>query len=398
MSKGLLASFSSVLFLFALNIAGLSPAVAQTGTPIVIGGSLGLTGQYARLSEELDRGLRIWREDVNARGGILGRPVEIKVYDDQSDPTTSAKLYEKLIVQDKVDLLFSAFASPVVFAASAVTEKYKFPMVAAGASAQNIWERGFRYIFQIFPQPEGQVTGIIELAKKHGLKSIAIATEDNNYTKEIAQIAVKKAKEAGMNVVFYEEYGKNPTDLSSLVLKMKAAKPDVFFAATYLPESVLFVRTARELNFNPKLYMFTIGPGLDDFVQNLKKDAEFVGGTTFWETNSTRLGSPKFVKEYVAKYKTNPPYQAAASYSGMQILEAAVKKAGSLDREKVRDALATVEVQAIFGDYKVDDKGAQIAGRAYVLQIQDGKRRLVWPNDGKDADLIFPVPEWSARK
>jgi branched-chain amino acid transport system substrate-binding protein len=375
MSKALLASLSASLLLLVTSTVGPSP-----------------------LGEELNRGLLIWRDDVTARGGILGRPVEFKVYDDQSDPTTSAKLYEKLIVQDKVDLLFSAFSSPVVFAASAVTEKYKFPMVAAGASAQNIWERGFRYIFQIYPQPDGPMVAMLELAKSHGVKSMAVATEDSNYTKELAQIAVKRAKEMGINVVFYEEYGKNASDLSALVLKMKAAKPDFFFGATYLPEAVLFVRTARELNFNPKLYTFTIGPALDDFVQNLKGDANLITGTTFWEINSTMPGSAEFVKKYQARYHSNPPYQAAVSYAGMQVLEAAAKKAGSLDREKIRDALSNIEITTIFGPYKVDQKGAQLANQAYLLQIQDGKRRLVWPNEGKDAELIFPAPEWSARK
>jgi branched-chain amino acid transport system substrate-binding protein len=287
MSKALATLFAGLLLL-----AAAVPALAQ---PVIIGGSLGLTGQYARLGEELNRGLEIWREDVNARGGLLGRPVEFKLYDDQSDPTTSAKLYERLIVQDKVDLLFSAFASPVVFAASAVTEKYKFPMVAAGASAQNIWERGFRYIFQIYPQPAAQLVGLLEVAQGAGLKTLAVATEDSNYTKELAQILVKMAKEKGVNVVFYEEYGKNPSDVSSLVLKAKAARPDLFFGATYLPESVLFVRTARELNFNPKLYGFTIGPALDDFVPNHGKDAELINSTTFWEINSTRAGSAEFM-------------------------------------------------------------------------------------------------------
>lgn len=397
MSKAL-GSLFVAFFLFVASAVAPLPAFGQGKPPVVIGGSLGLTGQFARLGEELNRGLQIWRADVNARGGLLGHPVEFKVYDDQSDPTTSAKLYEKLIVQDKVDLLFSAFASPVVFAASAITEKYKFPMVAAGASAQNIWERGFRYIFQIYPQPAAQVVGLLDVAQAAGLKSIAVATEDSNYTKELAQIVVKMAKERGFNVVFYEEYGKNPADLSPLVLKMKAAKPDLFFGGTYLPESVLFVRTARELNFNPKIYSFTIGPALDDFVDSLKKDAELITGTTFWEINSQRPGSREFVQKYQAQYKSDPPYQAAASYSGMQILEAAVNKAGTLDREKVRDALATIEVEAIFGPYKVDEKGAQLANQAFVLQIQDGKRRLVWPKEGKDADLIFPTPEWSARK
>ena len=108
-------------------------AAAQENKPIIIGGSLGMTGQFARMGEEEKRGIGMWADELNARGGLLGRSVEIKIYDDQSDPSTSAKLYERLIVRDKVDLLFSAFASSVVFAGSSVTEKHKFPMVAQGA-------------------------------------------------------------------------------------------------------------------------------------------------------------------------------------------------------------------------------------------------------------------------
>lgn len=373
-------------------------AMAQDNRPVVIGGSLGLTGNFARMGEELDRGLRIWQEEVNARGGLLGRKVEFKVYDDQSDPTTSAKLYERLIVQDKVDLLFSAFASPIVFAASAVTEKYKMPMVAAGASAQNIWERGFKYIFQIFPQPDGQVRGILDIAKRVGVKTVAVATEDTIFTKELAQIFVKIAKEEGFDVVFYEEYGKNPSDLSPLVLKMKARRPDLFFGATYLPESVLFMKHAKELDFNPKIYSFTVGPALDDFVQTLGKDAELVTGTSLWESTSRNPGSAEFVAKYREKYKTTPPYQTASSYSGMQILEAAVKKVGSFDREKLRDALATIEVSTVFGPYKVNELGAQLAKRAYVFQIQGGQRKVIFPDEIKETDFTYPMPPWTARK
>jgi len=385
MSLGLAASLGAV-------------ATAQDSRPVMIGGSLGLTGQHARMGEELDRGLRLWQEEVNARGGLLGRKVEFKVYDDQSDPTTSAKLYERLVVQDKVDLLFSAYASPIVFAASAVTEKYKFPMVAAGASAQNIWERGFRYIFQVYPQPDGQVRGLLDIAKRVGVKTIAVATEDTIFTKELAQIFVKLAKEQGFDVVFYEEYGKNPSDLSPLVLKMKARRPDLFFGATYLPESVLFMKHAKELDFNPKIYSFTVGPALDDFVQTLGKDAELVTGTSLWESTSRNPGSAEFVKKYREKYRSVPPYQTASSYAGMQILEAAVIKAGGFDREKLRDAMAAIEMQTIFGPYKVNEVGAQLAKRAYVFQIHGGQRKVIFPDDIKETEFSYPMPAWSSRK
>lgn len=377
-----------------LGMAVVSGVTAQDRKPIIIGGSLGLTGQFARMGEETGRAFEIWKEEVNARGGILGRPVEFKVYDDQSDPTTSAKLYERLVVQDKVDMVYSPYASSIAFAASAVTEKYKVPMVAQGASAQTIWERGFKYVFQIYPKPEGQLIGMLEVAKKVGIKSVAIATEDTTFPKELALIFQKLAKERGVDVVFYEEYGKSPPDLSPLVLKMKAKNPDMLFGSAYLPEGVLMMRHAKDLNFNPKLYGFTIGPALDDWMKTLGNDGDLVTGTTFWEASSRNPGSREFVEKYQKRYKDLPPYQTAAAYAGMQILEAAVKKAGTIDNEKIRDALQSLEMTTIFGPYKVDAKGSQDAKQAYVFQVQKGARKVIWPDNVKEADLIFPMPAW----
>jgi branched-chain amino acid transport system substrate-binding protein len=377
-----------------LSAGMVSGPAAQEKNPIVIGGSLGLTGQFARMGEETGRAFDIWKEEVNARGGLLGRPVQIKVYDDQSDPTTSAKLYERLVVQDKVELVYSPYASSIAEAASAVTEKYKIPMVAQGASAQRIWERGFKYIFQIYPKPEGQLIGMLDVAKKARIKSIAIATEDTTFPKELALIFQKLAKERGFDVVFYEEYGKSPTDLSPLVLKMKAKNPDMIFGSAYLPECVLIMRHAKELNFNPKLYAFTIGPALDDWSKTLGNDGDLVTGVSLWESTSKNPGAQAFVEGYRARYKDLPPYQTAAAYAGMQILEAAVKKAGSFDREKIRHGLQSLEMNTIFGPYKVDSNGSQEAKRAYVFQVQKGVRRIVWPDDSKEADLIFPTPPW----
>lgn len=392
---------ASKLWLLALGASALLSAsvmpgaVAQDKKPVIIGGSLGLTGQFARMGEETGRAFDIFKEEVNARGGFLGRPVEFKVYDDQSDPTTSAKLYERLVVQDKVDLVYSPYASSIAFAASAVTEKYKVPMVAQGASAQTIWERGFKYIFQVFPKPEGQLLGMLDVAKKAGVKSIAIASEDTTFPKELALIFQKLAKEQGFDVVFYEEYGKSPPDLSPLVLKMKAKNPDMIFGSAYLPECVLMMRHAKDLNFNPKLYAFTIGPALDDWPKTLGNDGDLVAGVSLWESTSRYPGSKEFVEKYKKRHKNElPPYQTAAAYGGMQILEAAVKKAGSLDKEKVRDALQSLETMSIFGPYKVDDKGSQEAKRAFVFQVQKGVRKVVWPDDSKEAELIFPTPKW----
>ncbi len=315
-----------------------------------------------------------------------------------SDPTTGAKLYERLITSDKVDLVMGPFSSPVALAATTVTEKYGYPMVAAGSSARGIWERGYRYVFQLYAQPENQLAGHIDLARRNGAKRVAVLTEDTIFSKELAQTFVKLAKAAGLDVAFYEEYGKGPADLSPQLLKAKAQRPDVLFGGTYLPESVLITRQAKELDLNAKMYIFTIGPTLPDYTQSLGKDAEYVLGLSEWEPVLKLEGVREFNERYRKAYSTTPGYQSAGGFSGCQVLEAAVKKVGSLDRNKIRDALSTIEVSTIWGPYKVNEKGLQIGKRAYVVQIQNGERQIVWPEQHATAKLVYPTPEWGSRR
>lgn len=380
-------------------LLAIAPGVARAAEgPIVIGASLSLSGAYSRTGEELRRGYEIWQKDVNGRGGLLGRKVEFKFYDDQSDPTTGAKLYERLITSDKVDLVMGPYSSPVALAATTVTEKYGYPMVAAGSSARGIWERGYRYVFQLYALPENQLAGHIDLAKRHGARRVAVLTEDTIFSKELAQTFVRLSKEAGLEVVFYEEYGKGPTDLSPQLLKAKVQRPDVLFGATYLPESVLITRQAKELDVNPKMYIFTIGPTLPDYTQGLGKDAEYVLGLSEWEPVLKLEGVREFTEAYKKAYNTTPGYQSAGGFSGCQVLEAAVRKVGSFDRDKIRDALAAIEVSTIWGPYRVNEKGMQIGKRAYVVQIQNGERHIVWPEERATAKLIYPTPGWGARR
>lgn len=383
--------------LIGIAVGGTVIFAAEKG-PIVIGASISVTGAYSRLGEELRRGYGLWQKDVNARGGLLGRPVELKTYDDQSDPTTGAKLYEKLITQDKVDLIIGPFTSAVGFAASTVTEKYEYPMVAAGSSARGLWQRGFKYLFQIYPMPEGQLIGLIDIAKKNGIKTVAVLAEDMIYSKEQAAVAMQLWKDAGLSVVFYEEYGKGPADLSPVLLKVRARKPDMLFVSCVLSESILITRQSKELDINPKLFVFSIGPNFPDYVQSLGKDAEFAAGLTEWEATVKIPGVREFADRFQKAYGQPPAYQAVGGYVGLQVLEAAVSKVGSLDRKKIRDALATIEVQTMWGPYRVDEKGQQTAKVGYIIQIQNGKKEIVWPEKGATANLIFPTPEWGKRR
>ena len=371
--------------------------VASFAQDIVVGASVALTGKYARTGQEQLQGFQMWVDDVNARGGLLGRKVELKYYDDESKPETGAKLYEKLITDDKVDLLIGPYSSDVTMAASTVAEKYNFPMVSSGASATQIWERGYKNIFGLYTLAENYMVQILDFAKSKGLKKIALIYENTEFPRAIASGVKSKAKQLGMNVVFEEEYGKASTDFSSMIIKMKTKKPDMVIGGSYLPDSVAFMRQAKENRLYAKIFAFAVGPALPDFGKNLGLDADGVMGNTMFESTLKRPGVKEFAEKYKAKYGHEPGYHAAGGYGAGQVLEDAVKKAGSLDRDKLRAALFSLDTTTTFGRFKVDATGRQIGKRGYAVQWINGNRELILPADVATAKPVYPFKDWNKR-
>lgn len=376
--------------------AGPTDAKQEQG-PIKIGASLSLTGQYERTGKDLKQAYELWRDHVNANGGLMGRKVELIIYDDQSVPDTAARLYEKLITDDKVDLLMGPYSTAVTLTASTATEKHKFPMLAAGASGSQIWGRGYKYIFGFYSQAPTYADGALEMAKEKGYKTVAFVNEDTAFPIDVIKGAEAKAKEMGFEIVFKEAYAKGMTDFSTLVAKLKAKNPDVLIGGTYLPDSTGIIRAAKEAGWTAKLMFFTVGPALPEFGTNMGADGEYILGNTEWESVIKAPGIEQFIKDYTARYGVAPGYHAAGGYASGQVLEAVVKKAGSLDREKLRDAYATVETETVFGPYKVDAEGRQVGKPNFIIQWQKGKREVVWPARFATAQPILPVPAWNQR-
>jgi branched-chain amino acid transport system substrate-binding protein len=261
----------------ALGVAVLG-ATADAQGPIRIGASLSLTGTYAKLGKNQHEGYQLCIKDLNARGGILGRKVELVMYDDQSMPATAVRLYEKLITEDKVDAVMGPYSSPVSEAAANVTEKYKKVMVAPLAATTSIFKKGRKYIFMVISPAEGYLEGLVDMAAKRGLRTIAIVNEDTLFSKAAAAGAAELARKRGLQVVYQEAYPKGNTDFSALLTKVKAANPDVIAAGTYFDDAVALTRQMKELNVNPKMYGVTVGGDLPEFYDVLKQNAEYIYG------------------------------------------------------------------------------------------------------------------------
>ena len=372
------------------------PVAAQT--PIKIGASMSVTGTYAKPGTYQKQGYDVCIDELNAKGGILGRKVELVIYDDQSTPATAVRLYEKLITEDKVDAVMGPYSSAVSEAVANVTEKYKKVMVAPLAATTSIFKKGRKYIFMVITPAENYLDGLIDMAAKRGLKTVAIIHEDTLFPKASAAGTVEAAKKKGMQVVLQEAYPKGNTDFSALLVKIKAANPDVIAAGTYFDDAVAITRQMKELNVNPKMFGLTVGGDLPEFYDLLKQNAEYVYGSTQWDESLPYPGQKEFLAAYKAKFKgQEPSYHTAAGYAGCLIYAEAVKKAGSLDADKVRDQLLKMEIKTAFGEYKVEPDGFQIAHKMVMLQWQDGKRIVVWPDDLANGKIRYPTPEWGKR-
>jgi branched-chain amino acid transport system substrate-binding protein len=377
--------------------AGSQPATAQG--PIKIGASLSLTGTYAKLGKNQHEGYQLCQKDLNAKGGLLGRKIEFVVYDDQSMPATAVRLYEKLITEDKVDGVMGPYSSPVTEAVANVTEKYKKVMVSPLAATTSIFKKTPRrqYIFMVISPAEAYLEGLVDMAAKRGLKTVAIVNEDTLFSKAAASGAAELAKKKGLQVVYQEAYPKGNTDFSALLTKVKAANPDVIAAATYFDDAVALTRQMRELSVNPRMYGVTVGGDLPEFYDILKQNAEFIYGATQWESTLPYPGNQEFFDTYKKEFGHEPSYHSAAGYAGCVIYAEAAKRAGSLEADKVREQLLKLETKTAFGEYKVDADGFQVAHKMVMFQWQGEKKVTVWPDDLAKGKPKFPTPPWNAR-
>ncbi len=255
------------LFAVAVLVALAWPVVpvAEAQPPIRIGASLSQTGLYAAPGQNQLRGYQLCVKHVNDKGGVLGRKLELVLYDDGSDPTTAVRLYERLITQDKVDLVLGPYTTSITEAVASVTEKYRMPLLAPTAGTSSIYRKGRRFLFMVGVPAEVHLEGLIDLAAKKGLKTVALINGDELYLRTTTQATIELAKKKGLQVVFVDAYPEGNTDFSTILAKVRAANPDVLGGATRFEDAVAITRQMKALNVNPKMTGLTVGVDLPKF-------------------------------------------------------------------------------------------------------------------------------------
>ena len=385
------------LLLAATTAALTLSAPADAADPVRIGVALSQTGNLADSAAPYFKGLDLWREQANARGGLAGHPIEFVVYDDRSDPATAARLYEKLITDDKVNLVISSLGSATAATGSAVAEKHKVIMINGGGAAEAIQQRGFKYVFQTAARISSYADGIVPMIEKYKIKSMALVSRDYAAARDISKTIKEQIKEKDVKVVMDEYFPAGTADFSSQIAKGQQLQPDLWIGLLYPSEAIETVRQFHSMNYMPKFFIAN-GVSQDDFITSAGKDAEYALGMSLYEPSLPSEGNKEFVKTYHDKYNSDPGYYAAFGFVAGTVLEAAIKKVGSIDTEKVREVLTTLKLGTVMGKHEVDPTTyMQIGVRGLVVQVQNGKREVVWPEEYRTAEPKLPIPAWDKR-
>ena len=382
----------------ALVVAGMTAlGAAAADKPIRVGVALSQSGNLADSAKLYYQGVELWRDQVNGRGGLLGRQVELVVYDDRSDPATAAKLYEKLISDDNVDLLFGPWGSASAATASAVANKHSRVFFNSGGASEQIQERGFKYVFQTAAPISAYVAAIGPFAAKQNLKTLAFFGRDYAAARDMAKSIKVIADQRNLKILTSEFFPAGATDFSSMIAQARQMQPDIWLSVGYPNEAIEMVRQLKASNYLPKVFIHN-GVSIEDFLKASGKDGEYAYGISLYEPTLKTKGNAEFVKAYEGKYKAEPGYYSAFSYGGATVMEAAVKKAGSLDQEKLRAVLTTLETDTVMGHHKVDPQtGKQVGQTGLLVQVRNGKREIVMPEALKTQEPVVPMPPWNKR-
>lgn len=374
---------------------------------IKIGVSISMSGPLAREGGLMKQGYELWRDVVNDKGGLdvagAKHKVELVFYDDKSDASTSTKLVEKLISEDKVQFMFGPFGSGISKATGAIGEKYKVITIAPMANADSVYEGGFKHFFGVIPSAsKGLAAHVVMLSKLEPKpKKVVVITPDDLFPLAGADGAVKMAKSLGMDVEFHK-YPKGATDLSSLLTSLKASNPDVVLNAGYFQDFLTTMKQSKEVKLNAKYFGGVLAVQMPDWSKSLGKDAEYTSSYSWWSPDLKFKGplfgtSQEYGATFEKKFGFVPDYNAAAASAGGLILQMAIEKAGSVETEKVRQALSGTKTETFFGTLEYDATGKNIAGDAVLIQQQNGKAVTIWPTAAAQAKPVYPIPAWDKR-
>lgn len=385
-----------------LVLAVLSLAACQQSKPGRIGIITALTGTQQAFGQAHDRGYEIALEEINAAGGVLGKPLEVVKYDDQSKADIAAQGVAKLVDQDKVTALIGSYSSESTKAIVPLVARRGVPLLMPTATADNVLENTEGWSFRLCSGATDYANAMVAFWKEMGLpKSVAIIYENTNFGQANGAAMKKAASAAGIPIATEESYTAKSPSYTAMLQKVKEKEPDAIYFASYLLDATSLMHQARQVDLNPRYYT-AAGTGFStpEFPTEEKgagKDADYTFSVTQWMPESKWVGSAQFAEKFKAKYGTTPAYHAVQAYTALKVMAEAVRKAGKWDSIAIRDALKGTDIpETTFGPVKFDARGQNLHP-VLVTQIQKAKYVIVHPRSEATGQAVVPTPKWAER-
>jgi branched-chain amino acid transport system substrate-binding protein len=385
-----------------------APTTAPTQAPVAlpttikIGAVIPITGRYAGGGGQVKTGYELAVEDINNAGGVdVGGtkiPLELVELDDESDPTKTVQNLETLYSSDNVVAYLGGFGSDLHAAAAAIAEKNKVPYLGVAFALYSVHQQGFKYLFSPFPKSPALAISTFDLLDSLNSKptNVAIFAEKTDWGAELAGLWTEQANKRGYKVTTYE-YAPGTTDFSSIILPAKDSGADVVLALPNPPDGLALAKQIKELDFNAKAYMFVRAADPPTFGENLGPDSNGFMLMPGWNRSVKFAGAAEMADRYQKKFNAPAAATTGPAYAAVQILADAIQRAGSLDRDAIRDAIAATDMDTVMGHvtFNADGTGNVVN---VINQWQDGKQVLIWPPDQAVGQVLYPATAWKERQ
>ncbi len=385
------------------GLGGASEEGTEGKDEITIGISLPLTGDFSEPGKGIQRGYEAWAEFVNKDGGLLGKQVRLKILDDQSNADRVASDYEKLINRDKVDLVVGPFSTRLVVPAAQVAKDYGYLFVEPAGAAEEVFTQGFDNLFYAAPAVADDhynhlAEHILAMPEGERPKTAAYASMDDPFAMGTAYGLKNKLEAGGIKTVANEVYPPDTTDFGSIAAKIAASKAEIMVGGSQYQDAVNLIVALQQLNYQPKLAAFSTAPTNPEFPKAIGDKTEGIISPTGYTTEAEWPTNKPFVDFYTKETGNPPGEDEANAWTTGEVVAAAVKAAKCADpsqecQQKMIDWLHENEVETVVGPLTWDKDGRP-EGAHMIQQYVDGKIRIVFPEDTKEADFIFPKPEW----
>ena len=400
-----------ILLVGVFSVAGMSswsfaaPAKEAPKT-IKLGSSCSLTGPFGSGGAMCKAGYEIAIDDINKKGGVFIKefnkkiPLELILLDDESNMTLTVSRMETLYTANDVVAYLGGFSSPIHAAQAPIAEKNKVPLLMVATYLYSIHQKGYKYNFSPFPKSPDCAKAVFELLNSipaaQKPKKVAIFMEKAPVGMELGDMWKEESVKNGFGEPLYRDQPREMKDFSPLIMAAKAAGSEILLTGPTTPEGITMTKQLKELDYNPKFYFSYRAPDPMAWGNALGKDGDYVTLGPGWNKGLKFPGVKELNESHMKKFNRPADVMVGPAYACVQALAGAIEKAGTLDRAKVRDALAATDMMTVIGPLKFRPDGTGVV-IFFSVQWQKGKQEVVFPKEYATASFVYPMPKWSER-